>query len=85
MLDSLAVENGARMKKAPKRSARASNGLRAEYDFRGGARGKYAARYEKGVNVVLIAPDIAEEFPNARAVNRALRELLKLKSKRRTA
>jgi hypothetical protein len=75
------------MKKARKRSTarRSSNGMRAEYDFRGGVRGKYASRYEKGANVVLIAPDVAEEFPTARAVNRALRELLKLKSKRRTA
>jgi hypothetical protein len=59
--------------------------MRAEYDFRGGVRGKYARRYEKGANIVAIAPDVAAEFPNARAVNRALRELLKLKSKRRTA
>jgi hypothetical protein len=75
------------MKKTSKRprAAKSANGMRAEYDFRGGVRGKYAARYEKGANVVLIAPDVAEEFPNARAVNRALRELLKLKSKRRTA
>jgi hypothetical protein len=73
------------MKKAPKRSSKSSNGMRSEYDFRGGVRGKYATRYETGANVVLIAPDIAEEFPTARAVNRGLRELLKLKSKRRTA
>ena len=75
------------MKKASKRptTPKSVNGMRAEYDFRDGVRGKYAARYEKGANVVLIAPDVAEEFPNARAVNRALRELLKLKSKRRTA
>ena len=73
------------MKKVSKPSARSSNSLRSEYDFRGGVRGKYASRYEKGANVVLIAPDIAGEFPTARAVNRALRELLKIKSKRRTA
>lgn len=75
------------MKKTGKRPTvpRSAEGMRREYDFRGGVRGKYAARYDKGANVVLIAPDVAEEFPNARAVNRALRELLRLKSKRRTA
>jgi hypothetical protein len=73
------------MKKAAKRSTSRTNGMRSEYDFRAGVRGKYASRYEKGANVVLLAPDVAEEFPTARAVNRALRELLKLKTKRRTA
>jgi hypothetical protein len=47
--------------------------------------GKYASRYEKRANVVLLAPDVAEEFPTARAVNRPIREFLKLKTKRRTA
>lgn len=59
--------------------------MRAEYDFRGGVRGKYASRYEGGPCVVVIAPDIAEQFPTARAVNRALREYLKLKARSRSA
>ena len=32
--------------------------MRAEYDFRGGVRGKYAARYAEGTNVVLLEPDV---------------------------
>jgi len=77
------------MKKASKRSvtsARSGPGdPLPEYDFRGGIRGKYAQRYKAGVNLVLLAPDVADEFPTARDVNRGLRELVRLRSKRRTA
>ena len=44
-------------------------------DFRRGARGKYADRYARGTNLVLLDPDVAELFPNSAAVNRALRAL----------
>ncbi len=50
--------------------------MRHEYDFRRGVRGKYVTRYLEGTNVVVLDPDIAEAFPNAGAVNRALRALL---------
>ena len=53
--------------------------LRSEYDFRDlgeGVRGKYYKRYEEGANVVVIEPDLVKAFPNAKAVNEALRELL---------
>ena len=77
------------MKKAPKRSVKrsrsSSNGMLPEYDFRGGVRGKYAERYKTGVNIVLLEPDVADEFPTAKDVNRGLRELVKLRAKRRTA
>ena len=46
-----------------------------EYDFRGGVRGKYAARYADGTNVVLLDPDVAAAFPDAQSVNTALRTL----------
>jgi hypothetical protein len=49
--------------------------MRDEYDFSKAARGTTAARYAEGTNVVLIDPDLAEIFPNARAVNEALRTL----------
>ena len=48
-----------------------------EYDFRGGVRGKYAARYPKESNVVVLDPDVAAEFKDSEAVNAALRALLK--------
>ena len=57
--------------------------LRDEYDFtpedlRRGARGKYAARYAEGTNVVLLDPDVAEVFPDSASVNRALRALAEI-------
>ena len=63
--------------------------MRSEYDFRGGVRGKYVARYREGTNVVVLDPDVAAAFPNADAVNRALRALLDIvpsrRARRRTA
>jgi hypothetical protein len=57
--------------------------MRAEYDFRGGVRGKYAARYAEGSNIVVLEPDVAEHFPDSRAVNEALRALVAIASRRR--
>jgi len=56
--------------------------LRPEYDFsqmKGGVRGKYAERYREGTNLVLLDPDVAAAFPDAKAVNDALRLLLEEK------
>jgi hypothetical protein len=55
--------------------------LRAEYDpalIRAGVRGKYASRYRAGTNLVWLAPDVAAAFPDAEAVNKALRLLMKV-------
>jgi hypothetical protein len=54
---------------------------RPEYDFsqmKGGVRGRYE-RYREGTNVVLLDPDVAAAFPDAKAVNDALRLLLREK------
>jgi hypothetical protein len=62
-----------------KADANGQDDLRPEYDaslIRRGVRGKYAARYRSGTNLVLLAPDVAAAFPNAQAVNDALRLLL---------
>lgn len=59
------------MKKAtPKTKAVA---MRPEYDFSCGVRGKYAAAFQCGTNVVLLDPDMAEVFPDSKSVNDALR------------
>jgi len=58
------------------RSKRAKTGMRAEYDFSGGIRGKYAERYRAGTNVVLLDPEVAEAFPSSKAVNDALRAMM---------
>jgi len=47
-----------------------------EYDFSQGVRGKYARKYAKGTNVVVIDPDIVKYFPDHATVNEALRSLL---------
>lgn len=55
--------------------------LRPEYDFsqlKGRVRGKYAERYRTGTNLVLLEPDVAAAFPDAKSVNEALRLLIKV-------
>jgi hypothetical protein len=52
--------------------------MRPEYDFSHAVRGVTAARYAQGTNVVLLEPDVAELFPDSRAVNEALRTLARL-------
>jgi hypothetical protein len=46
-----------------------------EYDFSGGVRGKYAERYARGTNVIVLDPDVAKVFSDAESVNQALRAL----------
>jgi hypothetical protein len=53
--------------------------MRAEYDFSKAVRGKYAERFAQGSNVVVLAPDVAEVFKTAKAVNDALRSQLRRK------
>jgi hypothetical protein len=55
--------------------------MRPEYrreDFGVMVRGKYAAQMRESSNVVVLDPDVAEVFPNAKAVNDALRGLIEL-------
>lgn len=64
---------------APPGEAREGDELLPEYDrqlIRDGVRGKYAERYAKGTTVVVLEPDVAAAFPDAAAVNAALRALL---------
>jgi len=55
----------------------------SEYDFSKAVRGKYARRYAKGSNVVVLAPDLAKVFPTSQSVNKALRSLARGARKRR--
>jgi hypothetical protein len=55
--------------------------LRPEYDLsqlKGRVRGKYVERYREGTNLVLLEPDVAAAFPDTKAVNEALRLLIKV-------
>jgi len=47
--------------------------MRSSYDFSAGQRGKYAAAYAKGTNLVLLDPDVARAFPDPAVINRILR------------
>ncbi len=49
--------------------------MRPEYDFSRAARGKTAARYAEGTNVVVVGQDVLDVFPDSAAVNEALRAL----------
>ncbi len=64
-----------------KKADTGSDELRFEYrreDFGAMVRGKYAARLRESSNIIVLDPEIAEAFPNAKAVNDALRGLLEL-------
>jgi hypothetical protein len=49
-----------------------------EYDFSHGVRGKYAARYAEGTNIVVLDKDVMDVFPNAEAASRALKALAEI-------
>ncbi|HEX6623292.1 MAG TPA: hypothetical protein VF064_06235 [Pyrinomonadaceae bacterium] len=58
--------------------------MRPEYDLsqlKGRVRGKYVERYRAGTNHVLLDPDVAAAFPDAKAVNDALRMLIEVARK----
>ncbi len=77
--ESLLVGKGNLMKKVE--SEMEEDELRPEYDLsqlKGRVRGKYVERYRAGTNLVLLEPDVAAAFPDAKAVNEALRLLIKV-------
>ena len=65
-----------------KNSVEINDELRPEYDLKNllkdGVRGKYTKRFRAGTNLVLLDPDVAEAFPDADAVNKALRLVMQL-------
>ena len=68
------------MRGIPKRVEK-DDDMRPEYDFTHAVRGKYAHRFPQDVVMVTLAPDVAAAFPDADAVNEALRVLLKAAKK----
>ncbi len=63
-------------------SSRSSDGMRKEYAFSTGTRGKYSKRFVEGSNVVVLDPDVARLYRDAKAVNRALRPLAEVAPRR---
>ncbi len=67
------------MKKANNKNK--ADELQPEYDLsklKGGVRGKYAKRFQKGTNLVLLSPNVAKYFPDEQSVNDALRSLVNI-------
>jgi len=69
------------MKRKPLHAAEPE--MRPEYDFSGALRGKYYRRYHESSNVVVLEPDVHEKLKNAKAVDEALRTLIRAAGKGR--
>jgi hypothetical protein len=67
------------MKKQTKpKPSEESDTMHPEYDFSKGVRGKHAAKYVEGTNVVVLEPDVAREFRTTEQVNEMLRSVSNL-------
>jgi hypothetical protein len=58
--------------------------LRPEYNFysmSGGVKGKYAARYKAGTNLIHLDSDVAAVFKDEESVNKTLRSLMEIAKK----
>ena len=51
--------------------------------FKCGVRGKYAARFAKGMSVVVLDPGVAKYFPDSDSVNEVLRIIIRVGMRRR--
>src|ERR1017187_3393418 len=77
----LATQRGQRGSSMRKAKKLAADELRSEYkrsDFGASVRGKYIERLQTSSNVVVLDPEVADLFPNAAAVNAALRSLAEI-------
>ena len=63
------------MSKAPDTPPGDRDTMRPEYDFSGAVRGVTARRYAQGANVVVVAPDLLDVFPDAKSVDETLRAI----------
>jgi len=56
--------------------------LRPEYDLKellsGAEQGRYAERFRRGTNLVLLEPEVAAAFPDEQSVNEALKLVIEL-------
>jgi hypothetical protein len=70
-----------------KKANQTEGDMRPEYDFgsmKGGVGGKYAERFRRESNIVVLDPEVAEAFPTGDAVNAALRGMLNTAKEVRT-
>lgn len=69
-----------------KKISKSDMDISPDYDFSQGVRGKYAKRYARGSNVVVLDPDVAKVFSTPETVNGSLRSLAQiLKLQKKTA
>lgn len=61
-----------------KPTERTRDETRAEYDFSDAVQGKSEKRLSQGSYVVVLDPDVAAHFSKSEAVNKALRDLLRV-------
>lgn len=64
-------------------SAEADPLLPRKLDLSKAVRGKYYDRMQEGTNIVLLAPDLMDAFPDSDAVNDALRKYQALTAAKR--
>jgi hypothetical protein len=57
---------------AARRQKQDNDEMRPEYDLSDGVRGKYAANFARGTNVVVLAPDVKSGSCDARALSDSL-------------
>jgi hypothetical protein len=67
------TRSGKKKTKSPPRVG--DDDILPEYDFSRAGPNPYARRYAGSPNIVTLDPDVAAVFPDAEAVNRALRAL----------
>ena len=75
MLEKPQDQNGTDMKSKNK-----DKDMLCEYNFSNGVRGKYAKRYAKGANIIVLSPDVYAVFKDSISVNEVLRSLMKVAS-----
>ena len=55
-----------------------TKGMRSEYNFSGGIRGKHSKAYQEDTNVVLLEPEVVRVSSDSASVNQTLRMLIYL-------
>jgi hypothetical protein len=51
--------------------------MEPEYDLSNSVPNPYAARFRKGIALIVLEPDVAANFPDSKSVNEALRAVIK--------
>ncbi len=66
-----------------KKKEKKHDALLPEYDFSNGVKGKYAKKFAKGNNIIVLDPDVIKVFPDSDSVNETLRAVAKIAKRTR--